>query len=159
MRKHASKENDRCRGHNQRESPNEYEGKSYANQPQKHLILSWSYLNNTFEYWKCNQQPPFKSTHFQCFNLCECKQSAKFRTSKKTFTTTSTLASWPFSCQLIINIYARTHLQQMPRNDASLLDFPWPLRAAKPAFSKYIDLKSLPIIKEFFSSNATWSAD
>ena len=23
MRKHASKENDRCRGHNQRESPNE----------------------------------------------------------------------------------------------------------------------------------------
>lgn len=50
MRKHASKENDRCRGHNQRESPNECERKSYANQPQKHLILSWSYLNNTFEY-------------------------------------------------------------------------------------------------------------
>ena len=54
MRKHASKENDRCRGHNQRESPNEYEGKSYANQPQKHLILSWSSLNNSFKYCKCN---------------------------------------------------------------------------------------------------------
>ena len=54
MRKHASKENDRCRGHNQRESPKEYEGKSYANQPQKHLILSWSSLNTTFKYWKCN---------------------------------------------------------------------------------------------------------
>ena len=41
MRKHASKENDRCRGHNQRESPKEYKGKSYANLHQKHLILTF----------------------------------------------------------------------------------------------------------------------
>ena len=78
-------------------------------------ILIMHYL---FKYFSIPQFLPMN---------CECNQSAKFISSKKTFNTTSTLASWPFSCQLIINIYAGTHLQQMPRNDASLLDFPWPL--------------------------------